>query len=50
LMIADQGLEEAAKKSMPLKWGVNVYEGKCTYPPVASTFGIPYTPVEELLG
>ena len=50
LMIADKGLEEAAKNSVPLKKGINVYEGKCTYSSVASTFGITYTPVEDLLG
>lgn len=50
LMIADGGLEQAARISEPLKKGINIYEGKCTYGHVASTFGIEYTPAEVLIG
>lgn len=50
LMIADNGLEKAACKSGPLRRGINVYRGHCTYDHVASTFGITYTPAENLVG
>jgi alanine dehydrogenase len=50
LMIADSGLEKAALQSEPLIKGINIYEGHCTYDHVASTFGIEYTPAEELFG
>lgn len=49
LMIADFGLEEAIKRSMPLKRGVNTFNGKCVHPNVAAAFHIDYTPLEELL-
>ncbi len=49
LMIADEGLEDACRKSKALKKGVNLYKGKCVYKNVADTFSIEYTPLEEIL-
>lgn len=42
LLIADKGLEEAAAESLPLKLGINIYDGMCTYTEVAETFGLEY--------
>ncbi len=50
LMIADKGLEKAARESTSLRKGINIYKGSCTYDHVASTFGIDYTPPEDLFG
>lgn len=44
LMIADMGLEQAAKRSVDILEGINTYDGKCTYKAVAETFGLEYTP------
>ncbi|MCF7932744.1 MAG: alanine dehydrogenase [Acholeplasmataceae bacterium] len=41
LLIADLGLEEAVRRSHPLKLGVNTYHGKCTCEGVCSAFDIP---------
>ena len=50
LALADQGLEGAIQKLPGLRPGVNVAEGKVTYEAVAEGTGMPYTPVEEVLG
>jgi alanine dehydrogenase len=50
LALADQGLEGAIAKLPGLRPGVNVAEGKVTYEAVAEGTGMPYTPVEEVLG
>jgi alanine dehydrogenase len=50
LALADHGLEGAIRKLPGLKPGVNVAEGKVTYEAVAEGTGMPYTPVEEVLG
>ena len=42
LHIAEHGLEVAASQSIPLKKGINVYDGKCVHPKVADTFGFPH--------
>jgi alanine dehydrogenase len=42
LLIADLGLEEAAKVSKPLKYGINTYLGKCTCPGVCEAFNLKY--------
>jgi len=49
LMIADLGLEKACLMSKPLALGLNTYRGQCTYPNVASAFGLDWKPVEEIL-
>src|SRR6056297_168396 len=45
LMIANKGLEQAAKENEALKLGINLYDGALTYKAVADTFGMDYTPV-----
>jgi alanine dehydrogenase len=49
LLIADNGLEEAAKESSPLKKGINTYGGKCIHPGVAAAFDLEHTPLEDVL-
>jgi alanine dehydrogenase len=50
LALADHGLEGAIAKLPGLRPGVNVAEGKVTHEAVAEGTGMPYTPVEEVLG
>lgn len=42
LMIANLGLEEAMRRSLPIKMGVNVYNSKCTCKGVAEAFNLEY--------
>ncbi|MFQ5578830.1 MAG: alanine dehydrogenase [Anaerolineae bacterium] len=49
LKFANRGFEEAVKADQALALGVNVYRGKITYPAVAQTFDMPYTPLNTLL-
>jgi alanine dehydrogenase len=48
-MIAEMGLEKAAKASRALKLGINVYKGKCVYDNVAKAFNITNHSIDELL-
>ena len=50
LALADQGLEGAIQKMPGLKPGVNVMDGKVTHEAVAEGTGMPYTPVDDVLG
>jgi alanine dehydrogenase len=50
LALADKGLEGAIRKLPSLKPGVNVADGKVTHEAVAEGTGMPYTPVEDVLG
>jgi alanine dehydrogenase len=50
LALADCGLEGAIQKLPGLKAGVNVADGKVTHDAVAEGTGMPYTPVEDVLG
>jgi alanine dehydrogenase len=50
LALADDGLEGAIQKLPGLKPGVNVAEGKVTHEAVAEGTGMPYSPVEDVLG
>jgi alanine dehydrogenase len=50
LALADCGLEGAIQKLPGLKAGVNVADGKVTHEAVAEGTGMPYTPVEDVLG
>ena len=43
-MIAQMGVEEAIAKDPSLYLGLNVYGGKVTYEPVASSLGLPFEP------
>lgn len=49
LLLANKGFQEAVRADPGLAKGVNVYKGHITYPAVAETFGLPYTPLERLL-
>jgi alanine dehydrogenase len=49
LTLASKGWGRACKDDRALALGLNVVEGKVTYPGVAEAFGLPYTPVEEVL-
>ena len=50
LALADHGLQSAIEKLPGLRPGVNVAGGKVTHPAVAEGTGMPYTPVEDVLG
>ena len=50
LALAGHGLEGAIQKLPGLKAGVNVADGKVTHEAVAEGTGMPYTPVEDVLG
>jgi alanine dehydrogenase len=50
LALADDGLQGAIEKVPALRPGVNVADGKVTHPAVAEGTGMPYTPVEDVLG
>jgi alanine dehydrogenase len=50
LALADNGVREAIARDPGLRSGVNVVAGHVTHPAVAEGVGMPFTPVEELLG
>jgi alanine dehydrogenase len=50
LALADHGLEGGIEKMPGLKPGVNVMDGKVTHEAVAEGTGLPYTPVDDVLG
>jgi alanine dehydrogenase len=50
LALADHGVEDAIELLPELRPGVNVAGGKVTHPAVAEGVGLPYTPVDEVLG
>jgi len=47
--LADQGFDAAVRGDAALARGVNAYAGRITYGAVADAFGLPHTPLEELL-
>ena len=49
LALANKGFTQAVKDDPGLAKGVNVYQGRITYPAVAEAFGLEYTPLERLL-
>jgi len=49
LSIAERGLKDALARSLPLRKGVNLYEGACTYKGVSESLGLEYTPVDQVL-
>jgi alanine dehydrogenase len=49
LLIADNGLEKAVGISGPLMKGINIYDNKCVHRGIASTFGIDYTDIKNLI-
>jgi len=49
LNLADKGFERAAKEDPGLLLGLNIIDGKIVYERVAEAFGLPYTPVKDVL-
>ncbi len=49
LELADHGLAGAVARDPALARGVNVLDGKITYPAVAEAFGLPYMPLADVL-
>jgi alanine dehydrogenase len=49
LSLADNGLQGTINKLPGFKDGINTYNGKLTNKTVAETFGMEYTPLEELI-
>ena len=49
LALADKGWQRACREDKALARGLNIVEGKVTFEAVADVFGLPYTPVNELL-
>jgi alanine dehydrogenase len=47
--LANKGWKKACTDDPALKLGLNAVEGKITYEAVAQVFGLPYTPVDEVL-
>ena len=47
--LANKGWKKACRENRELKLGLNVVGGKVTYKGVSEAFGLPYTPVEEVL-
>jgi alanine dehydrogenase len=50
LNLADKGWRQAVMEDKTLGRGVNLVEGKVTYEAVADTFGLPFHPLDGLLG
>jgi alanine dehydrogenase len=49
LKLADEGLQEAARRDPNLKNGINTHKGKVTYRAIAEDQDLPYTPIDKLL-
>ncbi|MFW6201126.1 MAG: alanine dehydrogenase [Gemmatimonadota bacterium] len=49
LRLASEGWRAACREDRALALGINVVEGRVTYPGVAEAFGLEHTPVEEML-
>jgi alanine dehydrogenase len=50
LKLANKGFLQAISGDTGLKEGVNTYAGHCTYEAVAAAQGIPFTPLDQLIG
>jgi alanine dehydrogenase len=48
--LADKGWQQACRDDEALRKGVNMVDGKITYEAVAKVFGLPYTPIDEVMG
>jgi len=49
LKIADLGVAPALRRDAALLKGLNTFDGQCTHPAVAKTFGLPYNAPSEIL-
>jgi alanine dehydrogenase len=47
--LAKKGWKKALKENEALKKGLNIVDGKVTYPAVAEAFGLPFTPPDSYL-
>jgi alanine dehydrogenase len=47
--IANKGWKQALKDNPALQKGLNIVDGKVTYPAVAEAFGLPFTPLDSYL-
>ena len=47
--LAKKGWKKALKENAALKKGLNIVDGKVTYPAVAEAFGLPFTPPDSYL-
>lgn len=48
-IIADKGINLAAKDNMAILIGINIYKGYVTFPSVADVFGLKYIPAADLI-
>jgi alanine dehydrogenase len=49
MQLANKGWKAALKENPALKKGLNIVDGKVTYPAVAEAFGLPFTPPDSYL-
>jgi alanine dehydrogenase len=49
MQLANKGWKQALKDNLALKKGLNIVDGKVTYPAVAEAFGLPFTPPDSYL-
>src|ERR1035437_958178 len=49
LQLANKGWKQALKDNAALRKGLNIVDGKLTYPAVAEAFALPYTPPDSYL-
>ena len=49
-MTHSRSQEQACRDDEALRKGVNMVDGKITYEAVAKVFGLPYTPIDEVMG
>lgn len=47
--LADKGLRRAVRDDLPLRRGVNVWNGQVTHAGVAAAFGVQHTPIERVM-
>jgi alanine dehydrogenase len=49
MQLANKGWKQALKDNAALRKGLNIVDGKVTYPAVAEAFGLPFTPPDSYL-
>jgi len=49
MQLANKGWKQACKDNAALRKGINIVDGKVTYPAVAEAFALPYTPPDSYL-
>ena len=50
IQLADKGYKQAALDNPEIARGINILNGKVTYKGVADAFGMPYEPLESIIG